>query len=273
MPAEKCWRDLCPPLPSHCAADPTVALLCTGLLESSRFDPELVKWLLDRGAGVAVPPASSICCSGGGSDGGSSSGSASLSSRALAPGTPCGSSDGLSPSPGRQAALPATAVLLRKLAKELHVSRQLSKLHVAACAEQERWLLRRASDCLTLLLAAGATPVGTSGSAPLAAAAAALEPADWEAVKPAASKPPQWTPRNHSKLFPAAYRRSAQEVLKVALRGFTIPTAAACQLGGSEAQRSGEQQQPQPQGRRRTYYLDGHIIQCIVKQLAPCSQL
>ena len=155
-------------------ADPTAALLCTSLLESSRFEPELVKWLLDRGAGVAVPPLSIP---------GSSSGDG-----ALAPGTPDGG-DGGGGGSGSQGPLPATAVLLRKLQRELHVSRQLSKLHAAAGAEQERWLLRRAADCLTLLLAAGAAPVDAPGpgSSAAAAAAAVLEPADWEAVRQAAS--------------------------------------------------------------------------------------
>lgn len=172
------------------------------------------------------------------------------------------------------------------------MSRQLSKLHAAAGAEQERWLLRRASDCLALLIAAGAMPAGTTSNASLAAAAAALEPADWEAVRQAASKPPQWTPSNHRQLFPASYHRAAQEVLKVALRGFTVPTAACYQHSGSEEGRtptgggssmatdgggqraSPTRQQPSQQQRQhRTFYLDGHIVQCIVKHLAPCSQL
>ncbi len=191
----------------------------------------------------------------------------------LAPSTPPSSSStaSCSFSSGR-GELPATAVALRKLAKELHVSRQLSKLHVAACAEQERWLLRRAADCLTLLLAAGATPVGATSNAALAAAAAALEPADWEAVRQVASKPPEWTPRNHSRLFPAAYCRTAQEVLKLALRGFTVPTAASCQPSGSEEQRHSQQQQRQELQQRCTFFLDGNVVQCIIQQLAPCSQ-
>lgn len=241
-------------------ADPTAALLCTGLLESSRFDPELVKWLLDRGTGVAVPPLSiPSSCSG---DGG------------LAPGTP-GGGGGESRSRGP---LPATAVLLRKLQKELHVSRQLSKLHVAAGAEQERWLLRRAADCLTLLLAAGAAPIGAPGpgSAALAVAVAALEPLDWEAVCQAASAPPCWTPANHLRLFPTVFHREAQEVLRVALHGFTVP-AAGSQLSrrdGSACGSCGGSGTPEhPEQQQHTFFLDGHVVLCIIKHLAPCSQL
>lgn len=265
------------PSPCSCHADPTVALLCTDLLESSRFDPELVKWLLDRGAGVAVPPPPhSSLCGGSGmsirSSGMHSGCGCGMLSGELAPCTPPSSSTASCSFSSGRGELPATAVALRKLAKELHVSRQLSKLHVAACAEQERWLLRRAADCLTLLLAAGATPVGATSNAALAAAAAALEPADWEAVRQVASKPPEWTPRNHSRLFPAAYCRTAQEVLKLALRGFTVPTAASCQPSGSEEQRHSQQQQQQELQQRCTFFLDGNVVQCIIQQLAPCSQ-
>lgn len=50
-------------------ASPATALLETGLLECSRFDPGLVRWLLDAGADVTVPAHHSprTCVASGGS--------------------------------------------------------------------------------------------------------------------------------------------------------------------------------------------------------------
>lgn len=238
-------------LPAPLAADCGAALLSTSLLEGSRFDPALLKWLLDRGADAAVSAWQPESASG--PDGG--------------------------------AAPPATAVLLRKLRRELHASRQLSKLHVAVTGAQEAWLLRRAADCLTLLLAAGAPPVGAPDpSGALAAAAAALEPADFAAVQAAASQPPQWSPRQH-RLFPRAFHRAAREVLLVARRGFTIAAAApvdgapagGCGAGDSEGAGGGllvpHEAQPQQQEQQLvTYWLDAGVVENIVRQLAPCRQ-
>lgn len=109
---------------NHPSTDCTAPLLATNLLEVTRFDPELVAWLLDRGAVVApaAPPSST------GSSGGTGTGS--------------GGSGGVA---GPEA-LPATALLLRKLARELQVSRQLSKLHAGDRSSKAPSLLRRAAD-------------------------------------------------------------------------------------------------------------------------------
>ena len=252
MPRPPLWTPAC------CPADCTAALLCTDLLESSRFDPTLLRWLLDRGAGVAATPL--LRASGD-------------SHRCLQ----CQAGSACSPNEQRSdntsscsclPAMPATALLLQKLQRELHASRQLSKLHVAAGSGQEQWLLQRAGDSLTLLLAAGAPPVGDSDpTGALAAAVAGMQPADWAAVRPQASCPPPWSPATHH-LFPRPFRRAARQVLLVGRRGFHIAGPPGGSGGGASGRASRQQQQ-----QYAPLWLDGNMVYSIVRQLAPCRQL
>lgn len=167
--------------------------------------------------------------------------------------------------------MPAVGLLLHKLQRELCVSRQLSKLHAAAGSGQESWLLRRAADCLQRLLAAGAAPAGAPDpSGTVAAAASAMQPRDWAAVRAAAMQPPEWSIEQHS-LFPQPFREAAREVLLVAQRGFSLPTIPrtdsprrrACTDAGGLLQRAPSPGPPQ--------WLDGGIVLCIIKQLAPSA--
>ncbi|PSC67248.1 NACHT and Ankyrin domain [Micractinium conductrix] len=252
-------------------ADPTAALLRSTLLESCRFDPSLVRWLLDRGADVATPlhrgteaagcsPASkaagALACTAGGAGG-------------------CAASSRCPP-------VPTIAVLLSKLAQQLHVSRQLGKLHAGGDrASKEAALLRRAAECCTLLLAAGAAPAGAADPSGAAAAAlAGLAPADRAVVQAAATQPPLWSPQSH-RLFPRPFRAAAREVLLVARRGFTLPVGSA-EAGGSSGSGGGssggrerlshpaKQQQLE---QRDVWWLDGGVVNHIIAQLAPSSQL
>lgn len=218
------------PLPTPCSAEPTAALLRTCLLEASRFDQALVHWLLNRGTDVAAP-------------------------------LQCHSSN--TTPPDSCAPLPATAIVLRKLRRELHVQHMLGDLGVAGCSTQHASLLQQAAGTLTALLAAGAPPVGAPDpSGAMAAAAAAMQPADWAAVQQAASEPPRWSVQRHG-LFPRAFRRTAREVLLVARRGFAVQ----CGDGGADPAAQGHQQS------WTTFYLDPGIVLCIVKHLTPCCQL
>lgn len=236
-------------------ADCTTTLLSTDFLEGSHFDPLLLKWLLDRGADV------------------------------VGPAMPSSSAD--------SGAGPAVAVLLRKLRRELHVTRQLSKLYASAGSGQEQGLLRCAAASLVLLLAAGATPAGAPDpSGAMAAAVAALQPGNWAAVQEAATRPPRWSPATHH-LFPAAFHRAARVVLLAARRGFATPCAA--HGSGNYDAGAGERQQQQqcgsgrpvgqlvahgragaaavPQAPPGQVYLDGHVVLHIIKHMAPCTQL
>ena len=257
--------------PPVAPADPTAALLRSTLLESCRFDPSLVRWLLDRGADVATPlhrgteaagcsPASkaagALACTAGGAGG-------------------CAASSRCPP-------VPTIAVLLSKLAQQLHVSRQLGKLHAGGDrASKEAALLRRAAECCTLLLAAGAAPAGAADPSGAAAAAlAGLAPADRAVVQAAATQPPLWSPQSH-RLFPRPFRAAAREVLLVARRGFTLPVGSA-EAGGSSGSGGGssggrerlshpaKQQQLE---QRDVWWLDGGVVNHIIAQLAPSSQL
>lgn len=164
----------------------------------------------------------------------------------------------------------------------LHVRRQLRKLESVA-GGSSRELLHAAADCLALLLAAGATPVGAPDpSGTLVAAANALQPDDWAAVAAAASQPPRWSTATRH-LFPRPFRQAAWQVLLVVHRGFSLPTCDDSG-GGSGSGSAGRQAPPpdvppvQPQlysqhlGCTRVY-LDGGMVQCILKHLAPCRQL
>ncbi len=268
------------------SADCTAALLRTDLLERSRFDPFLVGWLLDRGADPAAPLPHS--CAG-------QPCTRALACRAAGRG-PCVSRCRCPPTP-------AVGLLLQKLQGELHVSRRLSKLHAAAGSGQEAWLLRRAADCLQRLLAAGAAPAGApdpSGS--VAAAVSAMQPGDWAAVRGAAMQPPEWTPERHQ-LFPKPFREAGKQVLLVARRGFCLPTSpeagsvrthnsrgsrlrssvrwgssnaapenapgdASCSTDASASKAELLLHAPQ---HGPAWWLDGGIVLCIIKQLAPSA--
>ena len=238
----------CPRPPPPPAADCTAALLGTALLEGSRFDPTLVTWLLDRGAVVAPPLASST-------PGSSTNSSSDSSSDSSSSGSSGGSVSQRPPS--------AAALLLARLGRELHVARQLSKLQAGTGRRCDvPWLLRRAADCLQRLLAAGAPPVGgPDPTGALADAVAALQPGDWAAVEAAASRPPRWSPQQHHR-FPRPWRRRAREVLLVAHRGWTIPTSE--QPGDAT---------PRQEQARQTVWLPPLIVHNIVRHMAPCSQL
>lgn len=196
--------------------------------------------------------------------------------------------------------MPAAGLLLHKLQSELHVSRQLSKLHAAAGSGQEAWLLRRAADCLQRLLAAGAAPAGAPDlSGVVAAAVSAMQPRDWAAVRSAAVQPPEWMPERHH-LFPRPFREAAREVLLVARRGFSLPTSpeagssrrrsgspsgsdvrwagSSAALGGSTADAldsstggAGVPAAPHMTHHGSAWWLDGGIVLCIIKQLAPSA--
>ena len=170
----------------------------------------------------------------------------------------------------------ATAVLLRKLRRELHASRQLSKLHVlAASGGQEAWLLRRAADCLTRLLAAGAPPATPDD-------AAGFAPADWAAVAAAATRPITWAPATQ-RLFPRPFRRAARELLLVARRGFTVPVGdggSSSGCGSSTSTSCSESTESDGGGsagsphspRLACYWLDGGVVEVLIRQLARAGQ-
>lgn len=200
-------------------------------------------------------------------------------------------------------------VLLSKLSRELHVSRQLSKLHAAAGTGQEAWLLRRAADRLQPLLAAGAAPAGAPDpSGTMAAAVGGMLPSDWAAIEACATQPPEWSPSTHH-LFPRSFKVAAREVLLVAARGFSLPASgsSSCTESGASSEnescangssrhtqgssggsisnltsssgaassvclrlRQAGPQEAQKQG--SVWWLDGGIVLCILKQLAPSTQ-
>ncbi|KAL4437009.1 hypothetical protein ABPG75_004148 [Micractinium tetrahymenae] len=233
-------------------ADCTFALLRTDLLERSCFDPLLVGWLLDRGADPAAP----LQRSSGGQPYTAALACPTDGRGACAPRCRC-------------PPVPAVGLLLSKLQQELHVSRQLSKLHAAAGSGQEAWLLRRAAGCLQRLLAAGAAPAGApDASGTVVAAVSAMQPADWGAVRSAAFQPPEWTPEKHY-LFPRRFREAAREVLLVARRGFSLPANPEAGSPGSAAQEANRCCGAQKHA--TAWWLDGGIVLCIIKQLAPSA--
>ncbi|GAB4817972.1 hypothetical protein N2152v2_005018 [Parachlorella kessleri] len=119
-------------------ASPSTALLETSLLAACRFDPAVVKWLLDAGADVTVPAHHSPrhCPSGA-----------------------AGSSS-------------AVVTVLGKCGAELRVLHNLSNLQVMPATElhQQQALLQRTAHILSLLLAAGAPPFPCRSSGAASAA-------------------------------------------------------------------------------------------------------
>jgi hypothetical protein len=242
-------------------ADCTAALLATDLLESSRFDPDLVKWLLDRGACVAPTEA----CSS----------QLEVSSRSEVTASCSGAP--APPAVGRrrreEQPPPPVAVLLRKLQRELHASGELSKLHAGAGSGQEQQLLHCAAGCLERLLAAGACPAAASPPCPpIQQAAAALLPAHWAAVREAATSPPRWSPQTHH-LFPRSFHEAARAFLLAARRGFLMAG------NGCTRHDTWDQALPAARGPPDTalragggrVYLDDELVLLIIQLAVPCS--